>query len=113
MAGSRLGIPVAHGEGLAIFEGPAALDRAKQDKLVALRFVDNHGRPTGRYPRNPNGSPEGITGLTNSDGRVTIMMPHPERVFRACQLSYKPEDYPLGEDGPWLRMFQNARVFSG
>jgi len=108
MAGARLPIVVAHGEGRAAFAradgAQAALDRG----LVALRYVDNHGRPAERYPANPNGSPLGITGLTTADGRVTILMPHPERAFRAVQCSWLPPDWP-GDDGPWLPMFRNAR----
>jgi phosphoribosylformylglycinamidine synthase len=110
MAGSRLPIAVAHGEGRADFGpgGPAAVEAAG---LVAVRYVDNHGRPAERYPFNPNGSPGGITGLTTPDGRVTIMMPHPERVFRTVQNSWYPDHW--NEDGPWLRMFRNARVWVG
>ena len=78
-----------------------------QQALVALRFVDHRGQPTEIYPQNPNGSPQGITGLTTADGRFTVMMPHPERVFRAAQHSWHPADWR--EDGPWLRMFRNAR----
>ena len=76
---------------------------------VALRFVDNHGKVTESYPANPNGSPRGITGLTSRDGRVTIMMPHPERVFRAVQNSWRPDEWQ--EDAGWMRMFRNARVW--
>ncbi|MBR9859066.1 MAG: hypothetical protein GYB38_15310, partial [Gammaproteobacteria bacterium] len=74
---------------------------------VALRFVDHHGQATERYPFNPNGSANGITGLTNQDGRVTIMMPHPERVFRTVANSWHPDGW--GEDGGWMRIFRNAR----
>ena len=88
MAGSRMPIATAHGEGLAAFDGPAAQARA----LTCLRFVDNRGAPTETYPLNPNGSPGGITGLTTPDGRFTILMPHPERVFRAVQCSWHPAD---------------------
>jgi phosphoribosylformylglycinamidine synthase len=84
-----------------------------RDGLVTVRFVDHAGRPTAAYPLNPNGSPLGITGLTTRDGRVTIMMPHPERAFRAVQLSYRPASLPVSEDGPWMRMFRNARSFVG
>jgi phosphoribosylformylglycinamidine synthase len=79
--------------------------------LVGARYVDHRGEVTERYPLNPNGSAEGLTALTTQDGRVTIMMPHPERVFRGAQLSWRPEG--LGEEGPWLRLFENARVFLG
>ncbi|WP_417548673.1 phosphoribosylformylglycinamidine synthase, partial [Marinobacter segnicrescens] len=110
MAGSRMPIAVAHGEGRTEFGvgGFEAFDRSGQ---VALRYVDHHGQPTTRYPYNPNGSDGGITGLTSEDGRVTIMMPHPERVFRTAQFSWHPEGW--GEDGPWLRMFRNARKWLG
>ena len=80
---------------------------------MSVRYVDNYGNPTERYPLNPNGSAEGITGLTTTDGRVTIMMPHPERVFRSLQPSYSPEGLFKGDEGPWLKMFQNARNFVG
>jgi phosphoribosylformylglycinamidine synthase len=113
MAGSRLPIPVAHGEGRAGFEEAGSLERLQAGELVSLRYVDNCGRPAERYPFNPNGSPGGITGLTSADGRVTIMMPHPERVFRAVQMSYRPPGMFEGEEGPWLRMFRNAREYAG
>ncbi len=106
MAGSRMPIVVAHGEGRAVF-GAGAQDRA----LTALRYVDNGGRATEAYPFNPNGSPAGIAGLTTADGRFTVMMPHPERVQRAVQHSWRPDDWR--EDGPWLRLFRNARVWVG
>jgi phosphoribosylformylglycinamidine synthase len=102
MAGARLPIPVAHGEGRALGAGPGA--------VPALRFVDADGRPAECYPENPNGSPGGLTGLTTSDGRFTILMPHPERAFRAVQLSWRPEGW--GEDGPWMPMFHNARAWT-
>ncbi len=109
MAGSRMPIAIAHGEGHAEFASADALLQADVSGCVALRFVDNHGKVTEQYPANPNGSPRGITGLTSRDGRVTIMMPHPERVFRAVQNSWKPEEWD--EDGAWMRMFRNARVW--
>jgi phosphoribosylformylglycinamidine synthase len=109
MAGSRLPIVVSHGEGYAEFATDGALKSAQS--LVALRFVDNAGKTTERYPFNPNGSPQGITGLTTADGRHTILMPHPERVFRTVQNSWHPDEW--GEDGPWLRMFRNARKWVG
>ncbi|HHB12582.1 MAG TPA: phosphoribosylformylglycinamidine synthase, partial [Chromatiales bacterium] len=110
MQGSVLPIAVAHGEGRALFTENTA--QAVMDAgLVALRYVDNTGKPTERYPYNPNGSPLGITGLTTTDGRFTIMMPHPERVFRSVQFSWYPDDW--GEQGPWLRLFLNARVWVG
>jgi phosphoribosylformylglycinamidine synthase len=109
MAGSRMPIAIAHGEGHAEFADQDALLQADLSGCVALRFVDNHGKVTETYPANPNGSPRGITGLTSRDGRVTIMMPHPERVFRGVQNSWKPDDW--NEDAGWMRMFRNARVW--
>ncbi|MBS7663560.1 phosphoribosylformylglycinamidine synthase [Pseudomonas lalucatii] len=109
MAGSRMPIAIAHGEGHAEFASEEALLEADLSGCVAMRFVDNHGKVTETYPANPNGSPRGITGLTSRDGRVTIMMPHPERVFRAVQNSWCPDDWQ--EDAGWLRMFRNARVW--
>ncbi len=106
MAGSRLPVAVAHGEGRATFEGA---DGAAQG--VCLRFVDNHGDVATRYPANPNGSVDGITAVTSDDGRATIMMPHPERVFRSRCLSW--HDPSFGEFSPWMRLFANARVFVG
>src|SRR3546814_14583575 len=106
MAGSRLPVVVAHGEGRAVF---ASGDKARAH--VALRFIEGNGRVASHYPANPNGSPAGITGLTSADGRVTIMMPHPERVFRSAQLSWRPA--PWGEASPWLRLFRNAPVGLG
>ena len=113
MEGSRLGIPVAHGEGLADFRETGSREKVEEAGLVAARYVDNYGNPAERYPHNPNGSPGGITALTSADGRVTIMMPHPERVFRSLQMSYCPDGLLAGDEGPWLRMFQNARAFVG
>jgi phosphoribosylformylglycinamidine synthase len=107
MGGSRMAIATAHGEGCASFETKEAETRA----IVALRFVDNRGEPTEIYPSNPNGSPRGITGLTTADGRFTILMPHPERVFRTVQQSWHPQGW--GEDSPWMRMFRNARKWVG
>ena len=109
MAGTRMPIAIAHGEGHAEFESEEALLEADLSGTVAMRFVDNHGKVTETYPANPNGSPRGITGLCSRDGRVTIMMPHPERVFRAVQNSWRPDEWQ--EDGGWLRMFRNARVW--
>jgi phosphoribosylformylglycinamidine synthase len=109
MAGSRLPIAIAHGEGHAEFESEEALLESDLSGTVALRFIDNHGKVTENYPANPNGSPRGITGLCSRDGRVTIMMPHPERVFRAVQNSWRPDEWQ--EDGGWMRMFRNARVW--
>ena len=109
MAGSRMPIVVSHGEGYADFGNAAKLKDAQS--LVSLRYVDHSGKATEIYPLNPNGSPQGITGLTTSDGRFSIMMPHPERVFRAVQNSWYPRDWK--ENGAWLRMFQNARKWLG
>jgi phosphoribosylformylglycinamidine synthase len=109
MAGSRLPVAVAHGEGYTEFADDNVL-RAAQP-LVALRFVDNAGQITERYPLNPNGSPQGVTGFTTADGRFTILMPHPERVFRTVQHSWRPHEW--GEDSPWLRLFRNARQWVG
>jgi phosphoribosylformylglycinamidine synthase len=109
MAGSRIPIAVAHGEGYAQFADAAAI--AAADPLVALRYVDNRGKVTEVYPGNPGGSPQGITGLTTPDGRFTILMPHPERVFRTVQNSWHPDGW--GEDSPWMRMFRNARKWVG
>ena len=111
MAGSMLPIAVAHGEGRAEFESPRALKQCSSQGLIAMRFVDNRGAATEHYPENPNGSPLGIAALTNSDGRVTITMPHPERVFRTVLNSWHPADW--GEDGAWMRLFRNARVWVG
>jgi phosphoribosylformylglycinamidine synthase len=107
MEGSRLPIAIAHGEGRAEFRDSAHLRKMQSSGQVALRYVDNYGQTTTRYPANPNGSPSGITGLTTDDGRVTIMMPHPERVARAVTNSWRPDDWQ--QDGAWLRMFRNAR----
>jgi len=107
MAGSRIPGVTAHGEGRAQF-GPEA---ERKHAIVAARFVDNRGKPTETYPLNPNGSPDGITGLTTADGRFTILMEHPERVFRTVQMSWAPDG--AGEDSPWMRMFRNARVWVG
>jgi phosphoribosylformylglycinamidine synthase len=107
MAGSRIPIAVSHGEGYADFSqrGDArAVSRA-------LRFVDNHGRPTEAYPANPNGSPGGLTGVTTADGRFTALMPHPERVYRNAQMSWSGGD--IAAPSPWARMFGNARRWVG
>jgi phosphoribosylformylglycinamidine synthase len=107
MTGSRIPVAVAHGEGRVSF--PQACSPSKSNG--AARFVDNRGKPTENFPLNTNGSPGGLAGFTAADGRVTIMMPHPERVFRSVQLSWHPEKW--GEDSPWMRMFRNARVWCG
>jgi len=111
MQGSRFPIAVAHGEGRVEFADTAALQRVLQSGTVALQFVDNYGKVTEQYPSNPNGSPVGIAGLCNTDGRFTLMMPHPERVFRAVTNSWR--DPAWREDGPTMRMFRNARVWLG
>jgi len=109
MAGSVLPIVVSHGEGRAVFE-----DSAPKAVGATLRYVDHRGQPTETYPLNPNGSPGGLTGFTTADGRFTIMMPHPERVFRSVQMSWHPKAWQQGEgDSPWLRMFRNARRWVG
>jgi phosphoribosylformylglycinamidine synthase len=103
MEGSVLPIAVAHGEG--------CVDGFVPEQFVSARFVDHLGQPTERFPLNPNGSEAGITAVTTTDGRATILMPHPERVYRTLQSSWHPRG--LGEDGPWLRLFRNARVWVG
>ncbi|ENM5916781.1 phosphoribosylformylglycinamidine synthase [Vibrio mimicus] len=111
MAGSRMPIAVSHGEGRVEVRNTEHLTAIEQSGTVAIRFVDNFGQPTQAYPSNPNGSPNAITGLTTQDGRVTIMMPHPERVFRTVANSWHPDNW--GENGAWMRMFQNARKYLG
>ena len=111
MEGSKLPIAVAHGEGRAEFRDTAHLRSMQSSSQIALRYIDNYGQVTTRYPANPNGSPSGITGLTTPDGRVTIMMPHPERVTRAVTNSWRPAEWT--DDGAWLRLFRNARVWLG
>jgi len=107
MEGSRIPIVVSHGEGRAVFDNAADQGQV----ATALRFIDNTGVPTEVYPYNPNGSPGGLTGVTTADGRFTIMMPHPERVFRTVQMSWHPAEW--GEDSPWMQMFRNARRWVG
>jgi phosphoribosylformylglycinamidine synthase len=106
MQGSKLPVVVAHGEGRAEYTESA--ESASLSNL-ALSYIDYQGKPTERYPANPNGSPQGVAGLTNDDGRVTIMMPHPERNFRSSTNSWRDQSW--GEFGPWMRMFRNARVW--
>ncbi len=106
MAGSRMPIATSHGEGRAEFLSDADLLRSDRE-LTSVRYVDNCGDVAERYPANPNGSPRGIAGLTNKDGRITIMMPHPERVFRTAQHSWHPSAW--GENSPWQKLFTNAR----
>ncbi len=109
MEASRIPIATAHGEGRAVFKSAVEMDACRY--LVSARFVDNRGGVTEAYPGNPNGSPGGITAVTTPDGRFTILMPHPERVFRSILLSWHPSDW--GEDSPWMRMFRNARAWVG
>jgi len=107
MSGSLLPVVTAHGEGRAVFDQPDDSRRV----IVSARQVDNRGQATQIYPLNPNGSPGGLTAVTTADGRFTILMPHPERVFRSVQLSWHPDGW--GEDSPWMRLFRNARVYVG
>ncbi|WP_428982177.1 phosphoribosylformylglycinamidine synthase [Kosakonia cowanii] len=107
MVGSHMPIAVSHGEGRVEVRDAAHLAQLESKGLVALRYVDNNCSVTERYPANPNGSPNGITAVTSESGRVTIMMPHPERVFRTVANSWHPENW--GEDSPWMRIFRNAR----
>ena len=107
MAGTQTPIAIAHGEGFADFSITGDMNSAQ----VAMRFIDNHGHETQDYPYNPNGSPQGITAVTNEDGRFTVMMPHAERVFRSVLNSWHPESW--GEDSPWMRMFRNSRKWVG
>ncbi len=107
MVGSMMPIAVSHGEGRVEVRDGAHLAQLESKGLVALRYVDNLGKLTETYPANPNGSPNGITAVTTENGRVTIMMPHPERVFRTVSNSWHPENW--GEDSPWMRIFRNAR----
>ena len=107
MEGSAIPVAVAHGEGRAEFSSPEQIDQLRSNQQIAISFAQNGGGQTDRYPFNPNGSPQGLTGITNDTGRVLIMMPHPERVYRTIQNSW-----PLKQDsdrGPWLRLFENAR----
>jgi phosphoribosylformylglycinamidine synthase len=106
MAGSRIPVATAHGEGRAVFD-----KESENRAVVAMRYVDNTGTVTDAYPYNPSGSPHGITGVTTPDGRVTIVMPHPERVFRTLQMSWSPAG--RGEDSPWMQLFRNARAWVG
>ena len=109
MAGSHMPIAISHGEGRAEFSSQKAMDRLLDSNQVAMRFIDNSGAVASAYPANPNGSPDGITGVSSSDGRATLMMPHPERVYRTVQNSWHPDDW--SEDGAWMRLFRNARRF--
>jgi phosphoribosylformylglycinamidine synthase len=111
MVGSVMPIAVAHGEGRAEFASTDACAALDTSGLVAARFVDHYGNATEHYPENPNGSPSGMAAISSRDGRATVIMPHPERVFRTVQMSWHPVD--AGEDSPWMRLFRNARVFVG
>lgn len=111
MTGSILPVPVAHAVGRAEFITEEDQEYMLKHHFVTLRYVDSRGRKTNLYPANPNGSPLGITGLTTADGRINIMMPHPERAFRSLQYSWHPKEW--GEEGPWLRLFRNARMWVG
>jgi len=110
MEGSRIPVASAHGEGRAEFDADRQI-LAKSAGLVAMRYVDTSGQATEQYPHNPNGSPGGITGLCNEDGRVTIMMPHPERTLRTANFSWAPSSW--GPLSPWRRIFLNARQWTG
>ena len=111
MAGSHMPVAVAHGEGRAEFVDAGHQQALIDSGTVSLAFINNQLQTTEQYPANPNGSPLGISGVTSDDGRVTIMMPHPERVFRAVQNSWQPQDW--SEDGAWMRLFRNGRAWVG
>lgn len=111
MEGSVMPVVVAHGEGRADFSHQGNHVALTQAGLVAVQYVGADGQPTQQYPLNPNGSPEALAGFTTPDGRFTIMMPHPERVFRNVQMSWAPKD--AGEYSPWMRLFFNARKALG
>ncbi len=111
MHGSRLPVAVAHGEGRPQFGAAQDLQHCLDRKLVACRYITHRGEIASRYPANPNGAVQGIAALTTPDGRVTVTMPHPERVYRSVQNSWRPRG--AGEDSGWMRMFRNARVFVG
>ena len=110
MAGTHMPIAISHGEGRAEFSSSDALAELQKSRQIALRFLENNLQVADRYPANPNGSPEGITGVTSVDGRATLMMPHPERVYRTVLNSWHPADW--GEDSGWMRIFRNARTFT-
>ena len=111
MHGSRLPVAVAHGEGRPQFDGEEDMRRCLDARLVAFRYVTNRGEPARCYPANPNGAVQAIAALTTPDGRVTVTMPHPERVYRTAQNSWHPRE--AGEDSGWMRLFRNARVWLG
>jgi phosphoribosylformylglycinamidine synthase len=111
MQGSKMPIVVAHGEGRAVFTGTNKAEYSVSNGFASMRYVDNSGEPTQHYPENPNGAELGLTGLCSTDGRFTIMMPHPERVIRTATNSWHPDEW--GEDSPWMKMFRNTRVWTG
>ncbi len=115
MNGSSLPIAVSHGEGRAQFKHSSDLMALKDAEMIPIRYVDNYGKVTMKYPANPNGSPEGIAGVRSKDGRVLALMPHPERTIMADVGSYLPREIveEWGEFGPWLRMFKSARRWVG
>ena len=114
MAGSCLPVPVSHGEGRAFFDSEEDHDALVLKGLACVRFVDGHGAVAETYPENPNGTEGGITGLTTPDGRVTVLMPHPERAFRWSTLSFCPSPWKIPSgDSPWMRLFRNARAWVG
>ena len=110
MEGWQVPIASAHGEGRALFVNEEQIALLNASSQVAMKYINSQGQPTEQYPLNPNGSTDGLTGITAADGRVTIMMPHPERVFRAQQFSWKPSNWK--DFSPWMQMFLNARLFS-
>ncbi len=109
LEGATLPIVTAHGEGQVSFPLTKDIDRLQEQEQISMRYIDNYGLPTQTYPFNPNGSIDGLTGFCNQDGRVTIMMPHPERVVRSVNCSWHPEGW--GEFSPWLKVFENARNY--
>ena len=115
MAGSKLPVAVAHGEGRVTFADEAQKESFSKENLVAVRYIDSQSKPTEVYPLNPNGSPDGITGVHTRDGRILAMMPHPERVTTLQSNSWYPWDMVTSWNGvgPWFRMFQNARKWCG
>jgi phosphoribosylformylglycinamidine synthase len=111
MEGSRLPVVVSHGEGRTVWTKSG--DENLAQPWAVIRYLDGQGQTATSYPANPNGSWEGLNGFTSIDGRFTLMMPHPERVFRTSQLSWAPEAWQGYEASPWLKMFQNARKWIG
>jgi phosphoribosylformylglycinamidine synthase len=120
MEGTRMPIVVSHGEGRTLYSKKSSdLDHLKSKNLPALRYIDNYGKPTEKFPRNPNGSEQGYTGFSSADGRILMMMPHPERVVRLNAMSWNDRVFPLAnnsdsfDDSPWQRMFRNVRIWLG